>query len=81
MLQTKVSDDQPQWRARWVAQEFRGRGGDRHEYVSEIRDLTLVKAVTAHAAERADESDTVAVLYVMAAERTPTLRRREGHFR
>ena len=28
----KGSDDAPQLRARWVAQEFRGRCGDKHEY-------------------------------------------------
>ena len=35
--------DQPQSRARWVAQEFRGQGGDRHEYFPESLDLDLVK--------------------------------------
>ena len=31
----KGSDDNPQIRARWVAQEFRGRRGDKYEYFSE----------------------------------------------
>ena len=41
---TKGSDDAPQLRARWVAQEFRGRFGDKHEYFSETPDLALVKS-------------------------------------
>ena len=48
----KGSDDTLQLRARWVAQEFRGRCGDKHEYFSETPDLGLVKAVIAHAARR-----------------------------
>ena len=32
ILANKGSDDQPQLRARWFAQEFRGRGGDTREY-------------------------------------------------
>ena len=39
----KGSDDAPQLRARWVAEEFRGRCGDKHEYFSETPDLALVK--------------------------------------
>ena len=39
----KGSDDAPQLRARWVAQEFRGRCGDKHEYFSGKPDLALVK--------------------------------------
>ena len=35
----KGSDDAPQLRAGWVAQELRGRGGDKHEYFSETPDL------------------------------------------
>ena len=35
----KGSDDAPQLRARWFAQEFRGRCGDKHEYFSETPDL------------------------------------------
>ena len=31
----KGSDDAPQLSARWVAQEFRGRCGDKHEYFSD----------------------------------------------
>ena len=50
----KGSDDAPQLRARWVAQEFRGGCGDKHEYFSETPDLALVKAVIAHAARRAE---------------------------
>ena len=34
----KGSGDAPQLRARWVAQEFRGRCGDIHEYFSETLD-------------------------------------------
>ena len=37
----KGSDDAPQLRARWVAQEFRGRCGDKHEYFSETLDPLL----------------------------------------
>ena len=47
-------------RAGWVAQELRGRYGDKHEYLSETPDLALVKAVIAHAARRA-ESDNIVV--------------------
>ena len=50
----KGSDDAPQLRAGWVAQAFRGRCGDKHEYFSETPDLALVKAVIAHAARRAE---------------------------
>ena len=47
----KEPDDNPQIRARWVAQEFRGRCGGKHEYfLSETPGLALVKAVIAHAA-------------------------------
>ena len=46
----KESDDFPQIRARWVAQEFSGRCGDKHENFSETPDLAFVKAVIAHAA-------------------------------
>ena len=49
------SDNAPQLRARWVAQEFRGRCGDKHEYFSETSDLALVKAVIAHAARPSRE--------------------------
>ena len=35
----KGSDDAPQLRAGWVAQEFRGRCGDKHEYFSETPDF------------------------------------------
>ena len=37
----KGSDDAPQLRAGWVAQESRGRCGDKHEYFSETPDLAL----------------------------------------
>ena len=40
----KGSDDAPQLRARWVAQEFRGRCGDKHECFSGTPDLASVKA-------------------------------------
>ena len=49
----KGTDDAPQLRARWVAQEFRGPCGDKHEYFSETPDFALVKAAIAHAARRA----------------------------
>ena len=55
-------DDQPQLRARWVAQEFRGRG-DRHEYFSETPDLAFVKAMIAHAARQTERSDTVVAVF------------------
>ena len=55
----KGSDDVPQLRARWFAQEFRGRCGDKHEYFSETPDLALVKAATAHAARQAENEDVV----------------------
>ena len=38
----KGSDDNPQIRARWVAQELRGHCGDKHENFSEIPDLQSV---------------------------------------
>ena len=44
----KGSYDAPQLRARWVAQEFRGRC-----------DPALAKAVIAHAARRAESEDIV----------------------
>ena len=40
----KGSDDAPQIRARWVAQQFRGRCGNKHEYFSETPALALVKS-------------------------------------
>ena len=52
------SDDAPQLRAGWVAQEFRGRCGDKHEYFSETPDLALVTAVIAHAARRPRGEDS-----------------------
>ena len=62
------SDDAPQLRARWVAQEFRCRCGDKHEYFSETPDLALVKAVIAHAARLAESEDIgVAVFDVRRA--------------
>ena len=64
----KGSDDNPQIRARWVAQEFRGRCGDKHEYFSETPDLAMVKAVIAHAARWAEHEDVlVAVFDVLGA--------------
>ena len=38
------SDDAPRSRAWWVAQEFRGHCGGKHEYFSETPDLALVKS-------------------------------------
>ena len=57
------SDDAPQLRAGWVAQEFRGRCGDKHENISETPDLALVKAVIAHAARRAESEDIVVAVF------------------
>ena len=48
----KGSDDAPRLRAGWVAQEFRGPCGDKHEHFSETPDLALVKTGIAHAARR-----------------------------
>ena len=59
----KGSDDAPQLRARWVAQEFRGRCGDKHEYFSKTLDRALVKAVIAHAARRAESEDIVVAVF------------------
>ena len=59
----KGSDDAPQLRARWVAQEIRGRCGDKHEYFSETPDLSLVKAVIAHAAWLAESEDIVVAVF------------------
>ena len=59
----KGSDDNPQIRARWVAQEFRGRCGDKHEYFSETPDLALVKAVIAHATRWAEHEDVVVAVF------------------
>ena len=59
----KGSDDAPQLRARWVAQEFRGRYGDKHEYFTETLDLALVKAVIAHTARRAESEDIVVAVF------------------
>ena len=39
----KGPDDAPQLRVWWVAQEFRSRCGDKHEYFSETLDLASVK--------------------------------------
>ena len=65
----KGSDDAPQLRAGWVAQEFRGRCGDKHEYFSETPDLALLKAVIAHAALRAESED---IAYFYAEEKRDT---------
>ena len=70
----KGSDDNPQIRARWVAQEFRGRCGDKHEFFSETPDLALVKAVIAHAARRAEHEDVVVAVFDV---RTSALKRKE----
>ena len=68
-------DDNPQMRARWVAQEFRGRCGDKHEYFSETPDLALVKSVIAHAARWAEHEDVVVAVFDV--RRTSTQKRRE----
>ena len=59
----KGSDDNPQMCARWVAQKFRGRCGDKHEYFSETPDLALVKAVIAHAARWAEHEGVVVAVF------------------
>ena len=59
----KGSNDAPQLRAKWVAQEFHGRCGDKHEYFSETPDLALVKAVIAPAARRAESEDIVVAVF------------------
>ena len=59
----KGSDDAPQLRAVWFAQEFRGRCGDKHEYFSETPDLASVKAAIAHAARRAESEDIVVAVF------------------
>ena len=68
------SHDAPLLRARWVAQEFRGRCGDKREYFSETPDLALVKAVIAHAARRVR---TLSWPCLTFGERISTLKRRE----
>ena len=52
-----------------VAQEFRGWGGDRHEYFSDSPDLALVKAVTAHTGRRAGRRGAVVALFGVRKER------------
>ena len=42
-----------------LQKSFRGRFGDKHEYLSETPDLALVKAVIALAARRAESEDIV----------------------
>ena len=59
----KGSDDAPQLRARWVAEEFRGISGDKHEYFSETIDMALVKAVIAPAARQAESEDIVVAVF------------------
>ena len=59
----KGSDENSQIRSRWVAQEFHGRCGDKHEYFSEKPDLALVKAVIAHAARWAEHEDVVVAVF------------------
>ena len=63
MAVNKGSDDNPQIRAGWVAQEFRGWCGDNHECSSETPDLALVKAVMAHAARWVERGDTVVAVF------------------
>ena len=48
---------------RGVAQEFRGRCVNKHEYFPETLDLALVKAVIAHAARRAESEDIVVAAF------------------
>ena len=68
-------DDAAQLRARWVAQEFRGRCGGKYENFSETPDLASVKAVIAHAGRprvNEEKRDTFVELpdYVPAEFRT-----------
>ena len=63
VIVNRGSDDAPQLRAWWVAQEFRGRCGDKHEYFSETPDLALVKAVIALAARRGESEDIVVAVF------------------
>ena len=56
VMANKGSDDIPQIRARWVAQEFRGRCGDKH-------DLVLVNTVIAPAARWFERGDTVVAVF------------------
>ena len=57
------SDDRPQLRARWVAQVFRGQGGDRYEYFSDTPDVALINAAVANVALQVCQSDTVAAVF------------------
>ena len=57
---TRTQYDQPQLRPRGGSP---GRGGARHENFSDTPGLALVKAVIAHAARRADESNTIAAVF------------------
>ena len=59
----KGTDEALQLRARWVAQEFRGRCGDMHEFFSGTPNLALVKAVIAHAARLAESEDVVVAVF------------------
>ena len=73
----KGSNDAPQLRARWVAQEFRGRCGDKREYFSQTPHLALVKTMIAHARLAESEDIVVAVFdvrraYFYAAEKRDT---------
>ena len=63
VLANKGSDHRPQLRARWVAQVFRGQGGDRHEYFSDTPDVALVNAAVANVARQVCQSDTVAAVF------------------
>ena len=63
VIVNKGSDDAPQLRARWVAQEFRVRYGDKHEYFSEAPDLASVQAAIAHGARRAEREDIVVAVF------------------
>ena len=63
VLANKGSYDRPQLRARWVAQVFRGKGGDSHEYFSDTPDVALVNAAVANVARQVCQSDTVAAVF------------------
>ena len=63
VIANKGTEEKPQLRARWVAQEFRTQGGDRNAYFAETPDLALVKSVLAHAAEIRAQCDAVVAVF------------------
>ena len=75
----KLSDDALQLRAGWVAQEFRCRCADKHEYFSETPDLAKVKAVIALATRRAESEDIVVAVFDVRRAYSYAEKRRERH--